>query len=122
MCGVFVESYETLDELRKHLSIDCGALSLCVNNKTRSMAGYRWTWRGVSLEDWQPTIASGYTTSRSRTIYKRDKITNDVLEVYPSISIASKDINKHPNTIAGAIDVFGKRGPATAGGFVWTTK
>lgn len=124
MDGTYIKTYETVNDIRNDITIklDTSALSLCVNNQIKSMDQYRWTWKGVNLLDWpERKSRAGCVVAASKTVFQRDTTTNAVINSFPSITIAANSINKHPNTLKGALDVVGKRGPATAGGFIWTT-
>jgi len=118
LSGQYVCSFSTLQQVRDTIKgIDTGSLSRCVNNKIRSVSGFRWTWKDVSLHSWNPTKKTWTNPHKGKNFRPVLQYTKDGVYVatFPSMVQAAKSVNKHPNTLLECCKGRSK----TAGGFVW---
>ncbi len=120
MDGQFIRTWDYYKDIIHQLHIDNGGLSsMCINNKIKSMGGFRWTKSNVPLLVWNPIVKprkphKHTSKTAGKTVYQFTQ-EGKFIAKYDSLIRAAKSVNKHPSGMLACC----KRETPTCGGFVW---
>jgi hypothetical protein len=109
--GNFIKEFNSIVEASNELKTSESNIRGVLLNKRKTAAGFIWKY----LEDDTPiTETITINPNRGRKVCQYD-LNMNLINIYESISDASRKVNIHKNNIWGVIARFRK----TAGGFIW---
>lgn len=107
--GELIKTFPSIAKAAEYVSGDRSAIKRACRGELKSAYGYKWSCSEI--------IAEKKYNNTAKQILKLDKDSNEVLEVFPSISAAAKSLGKETSLFRRVLD----HDTRTAYGFRWKT-